>query len=219
MVLIPGGEFKLGIIPLDSAPSFLFDSTANLNAQPAQNYPVGDFYIDIHEVSYEQFHKFKPQTMYPKRKPKEPIRMANWYEADAYCLWLGKRLPTEFEWEKAGRGVDGRLFTWGNEFHRDYANLGKTVLPGGSVEQDKSPYGVYDMNGNVSEWTSTTYEAYPNSTYQDENYGRGLKVVRGGSFYKRSHGFMQEFVIRPHRNGAPPTMRATDTGFRCAKSR
>lgn len=218
MIFIPGGEFKLGIDAFKELPAFLSDHTTSLNAQPMHKHHVDAFYIDTYEVTYAQFLRFKPQVKYDGGKPREPMRGVDWYEADAYCLWAGKRLPSEFEWEKAARGGDGRLFVWGNEFHREYASLGKSVQPAGSFERDKSPYGVYDMNGNASEWTASPYEPYPNSQYKDANFGKGLKVIRGGSFYKREHGFMKEFMMLTHRNAAPPTIRTWDTGFRCAKS-
>ncbi|MFQ5672764.1 MAG: formylglycine-generating enzyme family protein [Nitrospinales bacterium] len=218
MVLIPAGEFRLGMVSTKNLPQFLPDSAANGNAQPLQSYSVEAFYIDAHEVTYQQFMQFKPQARYQGGRPSEPMRGVNWYEADAYCLWAGKRLPTEFEWEKAARGHDERLFTWGNEFHENNANFGKTVRPVGSFEKDKSPFAVYDMNGNVSEWTASSYAPYPGSQYADKNFGKNLKVIRGGSFYKRRHGFMKEFVMLPHRNSAPPAMRLADTGFRCARS-
>jgi formylglycine-generating enzyme required for sulfatase activity len=218
MVLIPAGEFKLGIDANDKLLSFVSDATANLNAQPLQNYRVDAFYIDIHEVTYEQFLQFKPKARYDEGKPGYPVQGISWFEADAYCLWAGKRLPTEFEWEKAARGADGRVFAWGNEFHREFANFGKTLQPVGAFEKDKSDQGVYDMNGNLAEWTASSYDPYPGSQHQDENYGKGLKVIRGGSFHKREHGFMTEFVMLTHRSFAPPGIRAWDTGFRCARS-
>ena len=85
--------------------------------------------------------------------------------------------------------------------------------------KDQSPYGVWGMNGNVSEWTSSWYQPYPHSTHTDENYGEKVKVTRGGSFAKRDHGFMKEFVMIPYRNISPVGARFWDTGFRCALSK
>lgn len=218
MVSIPAGEFVLGTDSRESSPQFMSGQTASLNAQPRQNFKVEAFYIDRFEVTYEQFLKFKPQSQYEEGKPGEPRRGVSWYEADAYCLWLKKRLPTEFEWEKAARGVGGNLFAWGSEFHRDYTNMGKTIKPVGSVATDKSAYSVYDMNGNVSEWTASSYKPYPGSKYEDPDFGEKFKVIRGGSIQKTEHGFMPEFGMLFYRNHAPPYMRLQDTGFRCAKS-
>ncbi|MFQ5443947.1 MAG: formylglycine-generating enzyme family protein [Nitrospinales bacterium] len=216
MVLIPAGEFLLGLDPQKNVPRVMNDRTTSLNAQPQQNYFVDSFYIDVYEVTYEQFLQFKPQAKYKEGKEGDPVRGVDWYEADAYCLWLGKRLPTEFEWEKAARGTDGRSFVWGNEFNRKNSNLGRSVKPPGNFVKDKSPYGVYDMNGNVSEWTASVYESYPKSEFKDENFGKNLKVIRGGSISRIEHGFMEEFALVPYRSFAPPNRRALDTGFRCA---
>ncbi len=218
MVLIPAGKFTLGIKPDQSAPRFMSERTTGVNAQPQQAYVVDSFYIDRFEVTYEDFMRFKPQAKYPVVKPKEPMRGVSWYEADAYCAWSGKRLPTEFEWEKAARGDDDRLLVWGKESHNDWASLGKTVQPVGSFKKDLSLAGVFDMTGNVSEWTASWYAPYPDSTHQDENFGEKLKVSRGGGIQKREHGFMQEFITLTYRNPLPPQGRFWDTGFRCALS-
>ena len=176
------------------------------------------FYIDIHEVSYAELLQFKPQAQYPEGRFNNPVQGISWFEADAYCLWLGKRLPTEFEWEKAARGPEGNLYVWGNEFKRENANFGKTVQPPAQQPQDISEFGVYDLNGNVSEWTASWYLPYQDSTFQDPNFGKKYKVIRGGAINKREHGFMKEFALLPYRNFAPPKMRSWDTGFRCARS-
>ncbi len=217
MILIPAGEFRLGSV--SGAPSsFMNERTAGENAHPQQNLHLQSFYLDKYEVTYENFIRFKPRAKYQVTEANEPMRGVSWYEADAYCLSIGKRLPTEFEWEKAARGPDDRKFVWGNEFHRDWANFGKTVRSVGSFPKDVSPYGVHDMNGNVSEWTASWYRPYPGSTYEDENFGEKFKVIRGGTIQKREHGFMVEFVTLPYRNYVPPKERFWDTGFRCARN-
>ncbi len=219
MVLIPSGKFTLGIHPGQSAPRFMSERTTGLNAQPQQEYHLDPFYMDRYEVTYEDFMRFKPQAKYTVKHQNEPMRGVSWFEADAYCAWIEKRLPTEFEWEKAARGGDDdRLFVWGQESHNEWANLGKTVQPVGSFKKDLSPAGAFDMIGNVSEWTASWYRPYPDSTHKDENFGEKLKVSRGGGIQKREHGFMQEFITIPYRNPLPPQGRFWDTGFRCALS-
>ncbi len=218
MVLIPEGEFTLGVLPDEKLIQFMSDMTLSLNAQPAQKVHLDNFFIDRNEVTYEAFRRFKPKLEYDIKDPREPIRGVSWYEADTYCLSLGKRLPTEIEWEKAARGTDDRLFVWGSEFNRDKANFGKQVRPTGNTSGDISPYGIQDMNGNVSEWTSNWYQPYLNSTHKDKLFGKNVKVLRGGSYHKTEHGFMKEFTILSYRNFAPPKERFWDTGFRCAKS-
>lgn len=218
MVLIPSGEFTLGISSGKSAPRFMSERTTGKNAQPQQKVFLDSFYIDRFEVTYEDFLRFKPRVKYKILMLNEPIRGISWYEADAYCLWIGKRLPTEFEWERTARGGEDQLFVWGQDFHMDWANLGKTVQTVGSFEKDVSRDGVYDMNGNVSEWTASWYSPYPNSTFQDENFGEKYKVTRGAGIQKREHGFMQEFTTLTYRNFVPPSGKFWDTGFRCALS-
>ena len=218
MILIKDGWFTLGLNPQNTVLQFMSDKTSSLNAQPEQQYFLKAFYIDKFEVTYEEFIIFKPQAKYLTRQINLPVRGVNEYEAEAYCIWIGKRLPTEYEWEKAARGGNNRLFVWGNNFEKDFANFGKQVMPVNSLGNDISSYGVWGMNGNVSEWTSSWYHPYPDSDHRDKNYGKKFKVTRGGSIQKRKHGFMKEFTMIPHRNIAPPEMRFWDTGFRCAKS-
>ncbi len=217
MVLIASGAFTLGLDPIDEITSFISDWTSSKNARPQQEMQLDAFYIDIHEVSYAEFLRFKPQAQYADGRLNNPIQGISWFEADAYCLWLGKRLPTEFEWEKAARGLEGNLYVWGNEFKRENANFGKTVQPSAKQPQDISEFSVYDLNGNVSEWTSSWYLPYQGSTFEDPNFGKKYKVIRGGAINKREHGFMKQFALLPYRNFAPPKMRSWDTGFRCAR--
>ena len=218
MVMIPKGEFTLGINPNNKIIQFMSDATLSLNAQPAQKTYTKSFFIDQFEVTYDAFHRFKPKFKYNTKSSSEPIRGVNWFEADAYCHSQKKRLPTEIEWEKSARGIDGRLFVWGEKHSEENANFSSKVLPISSVSIDTSSYGVVDLNGNVSEWTASWYSSYKNSTFKDSLYGKKVKVIRGGSFHKMRHGLMKEFALLPYRNFAPPQERFWDTGFRCAKS-
>jgi formylglycine-generating enzyme required for sulfatase activity len=218
MVLIPSGTFQFGIDPEKTRAFFNLPQSSGSNAQPINNIILKSFWIDKFEVTYKDYMRFKPSGKYKVDSIMEPVRGVNWYEADAYCLWLGKRLPTEVEWEKAARGTDGRLFTWGNDFQSDNANLGSRVLPPDPSTKDISPFNVFNMNGNLAEWTASWYQAYPDSKYKDPNYGKKFKVTRGAAIRKTDHGFMKEFAMIPFRNFAPPHLRFWDTGFRCAKS-
>ena len=111
--------------------------------------------------------------------PDFPAVYLDWFDAYAFARWKGRRLPTELEWEKAGRGPDGRRFPWGTDMLANAANLLGALQPGpgwtevGVWRQDRSPYGVYDMAGNVSEWTAS-------------DDGQGNPVVRGGNFRSSS---------------------------------
>jgi formylglycine-generating enzyme required for sulfatase activity len=152
-----------------------------------------------------------------------PVVGVSWYEAFAYCQWLCQatghtyRLPTEAEWEKAARGVEGRLFPWGNTFDTSRSNtraseLGQTTpvdrfSPGGD-----SPYSCADMAGNTSEWVLSQLQPYPYDTDDGRNDPEGdtERVIRGGSWFKP--------VLRARtasRGMNAPFFTDDDVGFRC----
>ena len=224
MVLVPAGEFTMGSVGGDP------------DEQPVHKVYVGAFFMDKHQLtvgSYARFldatHHDSPPEWTVMNKPANqtrPVANVDWAEADAYCKWAGKRLPTEAEWEKAARGTDGRTYPWGNEPPtRFHANAGKEVwgnhsalAPVGTLEGGKSPYGVYDMAGNVWEWVSDWYdqEYYQLSPPQNPSGPRkgSHKVVRGGSW--GSGGILD--LRSADRETHLPSFRGFGTGFRCAKS-
>lgn len=152
MALVPAGEFMM-------------ESSLADDEMPMHRVYLNAFYMDKHEVTVGQYAKYLEVTemeeppdwaiMNQPQHQNRPVVNVDWEDAVMHCKWAGKRLPTEAEWEKAARGTDGRIYPWGNEAPtRLHANYGRkewnnhlALVPVGSFEEDKSPYGIYDMAG------------------------------------------------------------------------
>ncbi len=235
-------------------PSGLAIIGTNLDRADVQNKPehkvtLKRFYIDKYLTTNAQYAQFIVATKHrppldwkqgkiPEQKLLHPVTMVSWNDAKAYCEWAGKRLPTEMEWEKAARGEDGRRWPWGDKMDptrlNTYYNVGST----NQVRQyakGVSPYGVYDMAGNVSQWTASDFSAYEGSKISPEIFKAKVaveastgssqmkvadfvpvdinyKVRRGGSW--KSDPFSTSTF---HRDFSLPHYASDFFGFRCAK--
>lgn len=239
MVSIPAGEFLMGTDQIDE--SLLAEEHGIVkpwlvDEGPARKVYLPRYFIDRNEVTNAEYAEFIQESnrpappywengVYAKGDDSFPVVMVKWDEAQDYCRAKGGRLPSEAEWEKAARGIEGRQYPWEGEFDVNKANVGgKTgnLQPVGTYPEGQSPFGVYDMVGNAWEWTADWYSPYPGNAYQSTKYGEQLKVIRGNSWSSIGH-FPPEIhheVLKFHstttfRLFAPPQATISDVGFRC----
>ncbi len=216
LILIPEGEILMGNERTERAP---FEHFVYLSS----------FLIDKTAVTWGQYKQFIADTgnSLPLQKPywgihdDHPVVFVSWAEARSFCQWVGGRLPTEAEREKAARGTDKRLFPWGEQppapelgvFRSSWGN--EATKPVGIRPLGASPYGVMDMGGNVWEWCSDWYsdEYLEMSPYENPAGPEtgNLHVVRGGSWDSRP-----DVLSASCRNWGHPGYREGDFGFRCA---
>ncbi len=245
MVRVPAGEFKMGISGEQektliekqraAAGGFEFE-------KPEHTVNVAEFWIDRDLVTNQQYKKFLDANpshpipdielqqlknwswdadtrTFPKGRETFPVVLVTWNDANAYCQWAGKRLPTEAEWEKAARGTDGRLYPWGNDWGGDKTAFGERgaqdAAPVGKYPAGASPYTVNDMVGNVWQWTSSLFEKYPYNANdgREDLQANGERVTRGGMF-----AFGAAVSRANARNKLVPTDKAISVGFRCASN-
>ena len=209
MVFIPAGEFTMG------------SDEGEADERPAHRVFVDAFYIDKYEVTTDLFFKFLRATNSATPPDWTQVRLTqhadlpvvgiNWYIADAYCQWAGKRLPTSAEWEKAARGTGGLKYPWGYEDPTtELANYGQSVSDAvyddrlatvDSYKSGTSPYGIYNMAGNVGEWVSNKSVVFS-----------GYRLVRGGSWRLAARSLRSSYKGSRHSGDA-----YNDIGFRCAQ--
>jgi formylglycine-generating enzyme required for sulfatase activity len=231
MVFIPGGEFLRGRshpLPDDDVkwrPTLLKDD------RPAKMIYVDPFDLDAHEVTNEAYLRFLEAT--GRERPfhwiggkittgeeQHPVVNVNWHEATAYCESLGKRLPTEAEWERAARGMaEGAKFPWGEEEPKKGEHAHFNVLDGTRpvCQFPKNGFGLCDMAGNVWEWC---FDRYDRMYYEKppEKNPRGpeegmYRMLRGGSWADAA-----KYLTSAYRSYARPRERSPNIGFRCAES-
>ncbi|MGD8567671.1 MAG: SUMF1/EgtB/PvdO family nonheme iron enzyme [Gammaproteobacteria bacterium] len=237
---IPAGEFIMGS---DS-------ERTDVQNRPRHKVSLEKYYIDKYPVTNVQYARFIAATRHrppldwvngkiPDQKYLHPVTMVSWYDARDYCHYAGKRLPTEAEWEKAARGTKGNRWPWGDKMDpsrvNTYYNVGATTKVT-RYKSGKSPYGVMDLAGNVSEWTASDFKPYegsdaPASLFKPKAVVAGtpadkamkvgklveldkgaFKVRRGGSW--KSDPFSTSAY---HRNYSLPNYASDFFGFRCVK--
>ena len=223
MVYVPQGDFLMGT------------NDGGSDAKPVHTVYLDAFWIDQTEVTNAMYEKCvtsgscnaphdtksntHPYYYNNSRFANYPVIYVDWSQADAYCKWAGRRLPTEAEWEKAARGTDGRSYPWGEGIDNNMANYATDDTTAvGSYPGRTSPYGVLDMAGNVWEWVSDWYGSAYYASSPAHNpagpFSGDSRVLRGGSW----SDYNGVSLKTPVRYWYVPTIADDRFGFRCAQS-
>jgi len=221
-VFIPQGYFTMG--------SAIDDPRADADEKPSHKIFLDSFWIDRTEITNGMYlFCIKAENCTPPArsiyytKPEyanHPVIGISWVQAQEYCKWAERRLPTEAEWEKAARGTDSRIYPWGDTLpETELSNFGhqfNETVPVGMYPKGASPYGVLDMAGNAWEWVADGYQSDFYSRAPEENpisdSPVNRRVLRGGNWDSNADGIRvtNRFWAFPGRNDID--------GFRCAKS-
>jgi len=204
MILVQGGEFLYGFErQMIYMASFLIDTYPVTNIEYAHFIEATGHRAPFLDEPWAEPYCWKNGT-WREGRAKHPVVLVSYDDALAYAQWAGKRLPTAEEWEKAARGTDGREYPWGSEFIQANCNTRESNLGITSnvdaFEGSISPYGCFDMAGNVWEWTSML-----------ESPGRF--VIKGGSFTRNCFAAQCAY-----KSAVPSPHRGIDVGFRCVKN-
>ncbi len=235
MVLIPGGIMTRGTDPKEANNVCLKNNDHCKekwfkDEEPIHSVKLDNYFLDIYEVTQQEYQRVIKKNPSDFQGSNLPVERVSWYEAMEYCNKIGKRLPTEAEWEWAARGGKQSTFSWGDDAESHRANFCdrtcdkrwkekqfedgyRHTAPVGSFPAND--YGVHDMAGNVYEWVmdwyrDDYYENTPRENPQGPEKG-SRKVIRGGSWINYSVG------VRPSdRTDAKPSDKINFVGFRCA---
>jgi formylglycine-generating enzyme required for sulfatase activity len=239
MVYIPAGEFMMGCavdndcfdeekpyhrVYLDAYYIDKFEVTVDDYEDCVRAGKCSDYHLTGDEYPDRKFIENEDCNWGKLKKGNHPINCVDWRQSKTYCKWAGKQLPTEAEWEKAARGTEGRIYPYGNQFincEKSCNSISQckhhSTCPVGSYADDKSPYGVMDMAGNVWEWVQDWYDwgyyaKSPSKNPQGPFSGKE-RAVRGGSWGVNGEG---DTGTSP-RNQGDPRDKFVVLGFRCAR--
>ncbi|MBI4567007.1 MAG: SUMF1/EgtB/PvdO family nonheme iron enzyme [Planctomycetes bacterium] len=212
----PGDGPYRGMVRVPAGPFVMGSDEGDPDERPRREVTLPEFFIDRYEVTHAEYARVLPDHHFEAKDADRPVT-GTFSEAAEYARRAGKRLPTEAEWEKAARGVDGRLFPWGAPFDWTLNLVAwDDAEPVGLYPAGVSPFGCFDVAGNVWEWTADDYQ--PRAGQEQEtgaNTGpTPLKVIKGGA------GFNDLSMLRPaHKYAVPPDSRihGHQVGFRCVK--
>lgn len=206
---------------------FLMGDSRDKNA-PVHKVYLDSYWVDTREVTNAQYREFVTGTGHAAPRywgeakyndPNQPVVGVSWHDANAYCSWKGKRLPTEAEWERAARGAQSRLYPWGDRFEVTRTNTRETrnrrPMPVGTFPEGASSEGLLDMSGNVWEWCwdwfdDGYYRVSPLNNPTGPEAGK-KRAIRGG-------GWSAPHIHMARRRGEKPDKTYPSLGFRCARS-
>jgi formylglycine-generating enzyme required for sulfatase activity len=228
LVNIPAGTFTMGRTKLTSDDKTNMRPHVLLDDRPPHQVSISSFQLDKHEVTNAEYQAFVDKTHhaapyhwadnhYAQHAAELPVYNVDWDDAHSYCAWAGGRLPTEAEWEYAARGGKSEMdYPWGDQVDAKLARFNVPSGPGPVGKFAPNAFGLFDMAGNVSEWTADWFDVsyYANSPAKDPaGPATGeYRVIRGGAWSDSARRITVFF-----RNWVRPNQKTPNVGFRCAR--